>query len=83
MKSKEELKKYLLENFIDEDGDLDLSNLDFSDFDGNVYICDMKVKKDLIQNYQIVNGDLIQSDQKVGGNLYQGFQQFGGNLYQR
>ena len=41
MKRKEklqELKEFLLKNFTDEFGDLDISGLDFSDFDGNVNI---------------------------------------------
>lgn len=44
MLSKEEIKKWLLENCVNEYGKLDLSGLDFSDFDGDVYIFGMKVK---------------------------------------
>lgn len=91
MKSKKEIKEWLLENCIDEFGDLHLSNLDFSDFDGNVYIDKMKVKKSLLQDYQqvgcrlyqswqTVGGDLLQNWQKVGGNLGQCFQQVGGDF---
>ncbi|WP_297638457.1 hypothetical protein [uncultured Clostridium sp.] len=82
-----------MRNAVDEDGDLDLSGLDFIDFAGDVYISEMKVKDDLyqwgqevkgdlIQNSQEVKGDLIQSDQKVKGNLIQSDQKVKGNLHQ-
>lgn len=71
MKTKEEIKKWLLENCIDENGDLDLRNLDFRDFDGDIYISCMKVKKDLYQGYQAVEGNLYQRGQIVVGDLYQ------------
>ena len=35
MKNKEEIKEWLLKNAVDEDGDLNLSELDFSDFAGD------------------------------------------------
>ena len=44
-KSKKEIRDWLLENCVDENGDLALMYLDFSDFEGNVYISYMKVKK--------------------------------------
>ena len=71
MKNKEEIKEWLLRNAVDEDGDLNLSGLDFSDFAGDVYISEMKVKGDLYQRDQEVKGDLIQKYQKVEGSLYQ------------
>lgn len=71
MKSKEEIKKWLLENCVDKDGDLNLIGLDFSDFNGNIYIGAMKVKGDLVQCHQTVKGDLHQTYQVVGGTLFQ------------
>ena len=93
MLTKKEIKKWLLENCISEDGDLDLSELDFSDFDGSVDISYLKVKKNLYQNcqevqcnlfqtYQEVKGNLWQDSQKVGCELYQNFQKVAGDLYQ-
>lgn len=93
MLSKQEIKKWLLENCVNEMGNLDLSGLDFSDFDGNVFIEEMKVKKNLIQSNQEVGGFLLQNNQKVGdfldqdhqevaGNLYQNYLKVSGNLYQ-
>ena len=71
MLSKEETKKWLLNNCINENGDLDLSGLDLSDFKGNVDISSWKVGGNLFQDYQEVGGDLYQGDQEVGRNLYQ------------
>lgn len=70
MKKIQEIRDWLLENAVDEEGDLYLIGLDFSDFDGDVYICNMKVKNDLYQNFQIVGKSLIQNYQKVGKDFY-------------
>ena len=70
MKTIKEIRDWLLENAVDNEGDLYLVGLDFSNFEGNVYINDMKVKKSLWQNYQKVGEDLYQTNQKVGGDFY-------------
>jgi transcription termination factor Rho len=67
MKSKEEVRDWLLENCMDEDGDLDLKNLDFSKFNGDIYISNMKVKNSLFQSCQKVGGRLFQGKQDVTG----------------
>ena len=82
MKKIQEIRDWLLENAVDEEGDLYLIGLDFSDFDGNVYIDNIKVKNDLYQNCQEVGGNLYQTNQEVGKNLYQAFQNVGEDLYQ-
>lgn len=82
MKSREEIKKWLLKNCIDDDGSLNLRDLDFSDFDGIVDISGIQVKGNLIQNWQIVGGDLDQSYQDVKGNLDQSHQDVKGDLIQ-
>jgi hypothetical protein len=66
MKSKEEIKKWLLENCVDSYGDLHLGDLDFTDFNGNIYLGKMKVKDDVIQGWQKVgvDGNIIQDDLK-------------------
>lgn len=71
MKTKEEIRDWLLENAVDHDGDLMLENLDFSDFDGDVYIDCMKVKGDLTQSYQEVKGNLYNRYNKYGVYLYE------------
>ena len=70
MKTIDEIRDYLLENRVDEDGGLDLTGLDFSDFDGDVYISEMKVKRDLYQSFHKVQGDLLQSWHEIQGNYY-------------
>ena len=82
MKNKEEIKEWLLRNAVNENGSLNLSGLDFSDFEVDIDISNMKVKGNLIQSYQEVKGELWQSNQKVEGSLYQSFQEVQGNLYQ-
>lgn len=82
MKTKQEIKEWLLENCVDELGNINLSELDFSDFDGDVDICSMKVKMNLWQSCQKVGGTLYQRWQKVGKDLEQSGQNVGGNLWQ-
>lgn len=70
MLTRQEIKDWLLKNAVNDEGDLDLSDLDFSDFDGDVLIHSMKVKKSLYQDYQTVWGSLYQHSQKVGEDFY-------------
>ena len=70
MKTREEIRDWLLENAVDEDGDLMLEYLDFSDLSGDVYLTGMKVKGNLYQDGQDVQGLLHQGSQKVQGNYY-------------
>ena len=81
-KSIEKVRDWLIENRTDKYGNLDLRGLDFSDFEGDVNINCMKVKKDLHQSWHKVNGRLIQNWQKVEGNLMQNFQEVKGDLIQ-
>lgn len=83
MKTKEEIKQWLLENCVDEYGNLELSNLDFSDFEGNIILNGLLVKKNLYQDCQEVNGNISQKFQISGGDINQDFQKVGKNLYQR
>ena len=82
MKSKKEIRDWLLQNAVDDNGDLNLDGLDFSDFDGDVRTSYMKVKNNLYQYNQKVGGDLLQYSQKVGGGLLQNSQKVGGELLQ-
>lgn len=63
-------ERLLLSLFTGGDGDLYLSSLDFSDFEGNVFISNMKVKRSLFQSDHKVEGNLFQSNQEVEGNYY-------------
>ena len=80
MKSKEYIKKWLLKNAVTKNGHLDLIGLDFSDFDGDVYINHMKVKGNLWQNFQDVGKDLSQDCNNVGGDLSQAMQKVNGEF---
>ncbi len=82
MKTIESLRDYLLANYVNEDGDLNISGLDFSEFDGDVVINGMKVKRDLYHSYYEVRGDLFQDGHEVKGDLFQGYHAAKGNLYQ-
>ncbi len=75
-----QVKEWLLANCINEFGDLDLGYLDFSDFDGDVCIDNLTVKKDLYLNNAKVKGSIYQEDQKAGQDIFQGEQEFGGVL---
>lgn len=81
MKSIEEIRDWLLKNAVDDDGNLNLRGLNLSNFDGNVYIDFMKVKRSLHQDYQDVGESLWQGYQKVGENLYQDGQTVGKDFY--
>lgn len=82
MKTPEEFKQYILENFRNDDGNIVICNVDLSDFDGDVYIDEWTVKNNLHQGHQMVGGDLYQSNQIVVGYLYQHVQTVGKDLWQ-
>ena len=80
-----DLKEILLDHFVKENEGykwLDIRNLDFSDFDGDVDISHMKVKKDLKQSFQIVDGMLFQNYQTVKDDLHQDNQNVKEDLWQ-
>lgn len=81
--TKQELVELMIENFTDEYGALDLSGLDFTEFNCSVDISHMKVSGTLVQNNQKVQGDLFQNNQEVQGSLYQSNQEVRKNLFQR
>ena len=74
MLSREEIKKWLLDNCVDCNGDLNLSDLDFNDFEGDIFINHWKVKHNMCFRKHKVQGNLWQSYQEVQGNLYQSWQ---------
>lgn len=82
MKTIEEVRDWLLKNRIDSNGNLNLNELDFSNFNGHVLIGFMKVKKDLFQDCQEVRGNVYQCSIEVGEDLFQGNQIVNGDLYQ-
>src|SRR5574344_56015 len=88
----DEKRDWLLENCVNDNGDLVICGIDLSKFKGKVVLIDWKiggnadlsswvVKGDLDQSCQTVNGDLDQSWQ-TAKNLYQSRQTVNGDLYQ-
>ena len=89
--TKKELVQIIKDNFADEDKRIDISGLDFEDYDVNIgglktngylYQDYQKVGKTLYQDHQEVSRILFQSNQKVGGNLYQNRQKVEGFIWQ-
>ena len=74
MLSREEIKKWFLDNCVDRNGDLNLSDLDFNDFEGDIFINHWKVKHDMWFQKHEVDGDLWQGNQVVQGDLNQSWQ---------
>ena len=70
MKKINDLRDYLLENYVDRDGDLYIRGLDFSDFAGDIYMDGMRVKGDLNQGWHEVEGNLYQSWHEVNGDYH-------------
>lgn len=73
-KTRTELVKAL---FIDKDGDINLSNLELQDFDGNLYMHSQTVKKDLLQHNQaVINGYAF-----IGNNNFVGVKEWKSNKW--
>lgn len=69
MKTMEEAKNWLLDNCINENGDLDLSGMDFSGFDGNVLIAGIKVKNILVKETE-TTGESHSGRNAEGGSKF-------------
>lgn len=82
MKNKKQIMKWLLKHAVNDWGDMDLTDLDFSGFEGNIHLSRMKVKNDLYQYGHVIGGMLYQEEQKVGLTLLQCNQTVGVNLNQ-
>lgn len=80
-KTIEELRDYLLDNYIDEEGDLDLMGLDFSGFYGDIYLTGMKVNGDLYQGFLKIGGDLIANMCEVEESLLLNGSKIKGDFY--
>lgn len=82
----DDLKRIMLKHFVREGlfgrKILELKYLDFSDFDGDVFVNSMIVRGDLFQNNQKVAGNLFQDKQDVQGDLWQDCQNVSGDLCQ-
>ena len=50
--NREDLEQILIDNFTGKDGDLDLRDLDFREFNGDILLNGMKAKQGIINHYQ-------------------------------
>ena len=92
MKTKQEIKKWLLETCLNEDGNLVMCGIDLSKFKGKVILNGWKIGGSAELSFWNVKGDLNQRLQEVGENLdqscqsakniYQGCQKVNRDLYQ-
>lgn len=71
-KTKEETVKWLLENRIDEDGNINISNLDFGEFKGNLLMDGMRLKRNIDQSQHENEGYIYQYGHKNKGHILQG-----------
>lgn len=67
-----ELRDIIIENFKNKQGNVEISGLDFSNFDGYIDIGGMRVKGNLHQSGHRVEGDLFQSRHEVKGEIFEG-----------
>ena len=63
--------QFLIDNFKNERGSIELNDVDLSDFNGSVDISGWKVGGHLFQNNQEVGGSLFQDYQRVECTIYQ------------
>jgi hypothetical protein len=81
--TKKELVKFLVDNFQDGAGYVNLSYLDFTNENiKGVDISRMKVKGSVFQNLHKIEGNLYQNGQDVEGLLRQNNQEVKGDLFQ-
>lgn len=82
MKKINEIRDWLLDNAVDEKGNLVLVGLDFSNFNGNIDLRAIKAKGDVDVSYMDVGGNLAAEGKIVGGNLDQGYNVVSGYINQ-
>ena len=71
MKGKIAIRNWILKNCVNDYGNIDLSNLDFSQFEGNIRISGMQVKKTLEQDHHIVGQSIFQGGHRVHIDIWQ------------
>jgi len=68
---KKEIRDWIIQHCKNKNGDIDLDGLDFSQFNGDVFIGHMKVKHDLHQGSQTAGSYILQSNQTAGSYIFQ------------
>ena len=78
--TKQELVQFLKDNFTNEYGNVDISNLDFGDV--NVNTSGMKTTKSIFQSHQQAGQNILQYKNKAGGSVYQNYNEAGRTIHQ-
>jgi len=73
MKKINEIRDYLIKHRTDEDGDLDLSDLDFREFDGDIVLDKMKSKKTISNSFQ--DADIIWNNNQKANKIWNAWQE--------
>jgi hypothetical protein len=68
---KQELVELLKTEFTNSDGDIDISGLDFGEFDGAIILSGIQSKGDIYQGYHSNRGDIYQSQHSKEGFINQ------------
>ena len=71
MTKKEELVQLLKREFTNEYGNIDISELDFGEFQGLINLNGMKSKGPIVQSHHENEGDIIQSHHENKGEVWQ------------
>lgn len=70
--TKQELVKLLKREFTNEDGNIDISGLDFGEFEGFIDLSKIKSKGNVYQGHHCNEGNVFQSFHSNEGDVYQG-----------
>lgn len=82
LSKKEILVQFLLNNYMDEKGNINISDLDFGEFEGAVIITGIKSKGDVFQYWHKNGGDVIQWGHENLGDIAQSKHENAGDIEQ-
>ena len=71
MKTKEQLVKYLLKHYVNKNGDIDISRLDFGDFAGDIYQGHYTCKGSIHQSCHTCQSDILQIGHTTPGIVFE------------
>jgi hypothetical protein len=78
-----ELVEFMKKNFMSEEGDIYVDGMDFSQFEGNVYINNSIFLNDVsFSHAMVIKGDFYCECNNVGGSIYQTMQKSGNRISQ-
>jgi hypothetical protein len=80
--TKQDLVKLLKREFTNEDGNIDISELDFGKFEGIINLGRIKSRGDIYQGHHSNKGNIYQGHHSNKGGVLQGFHSNKGNVLQ-